>query len=66
MEDVQRQPVTNFMFVTRESALMTQTIYMRRCDPGWAWLPWLLRVSGCWSLISPGVADLWALVDEAP
>ena len=42
--------------VTRESAIMTQTIYVRRCDPGWAGRPGLLGVAGCGSLISPGVA----------
>ena len=44
------------MLVTRESALMTQTIYVRRCDPGWAWRPGSLGVAGSGSLISPGVA----------
>ena len=44
------------MLVTGESALMTQTIYMRRCDQGWAGRPGSLWVAGRGSLISPGVA----------
>ena len=32
--NVQRQPITNIMLVTRESAMMTKTIYVRSCDPG--------------------------------
>ena len=34
------------MLVTRESAMMTQTIYVRRCDPGRAGRPVSLRVAG--------------------
>ena len=56
----------NFMLVTRESALMTQTIYMRRCDPGWAGRPGSLGVAGRGSLISPGVAGRGARVGDPP
>ena len=59
---MQRQLMTNFMLVTRESALMTQTIYVRRCDPGWAGRPESLGVAGRWLLISPGVAGRGARV----
>ena len=43
-------------FAALVDLLMTQTIYVRRCDLGWAGLPSLLGVAGRWSLISPGVA----------
>ena len=66
--NVQRQPVTEFMLVTvtRESAIMTQTIYVRRCDPGWAGRPGSLGVAGCRSLISPGVAGRGAATPRDP
>ena len=63
---MQRQPLTNFMLVTRESALMTQTIYVRRCDPGWAGRPGSLGVAGRGSLISPGVAGRGSATPRDP
>ena len=54
------------MLVTRESALMTQTIYVRRCDPGWAERPGSLGVAGLGSLILPGVAGRGARVGDPP
>ena len=56
----------NFMLISRESALMTQTIYVRRCDPGWAGRPGSLGVAGRGSLISPGVAGRGARVGDPP
>ena len=54
------------MLVTRERALMTQTIYVRRCDPGWAGRPGSLGVAGRGSLISPGVAGRRARIGDPP
>ena len=54
--NVQRQLIMNFMLVTWESALMTQTIYVRCCDQGWARWPWSPWVAGRWLLILPEAA----------
>ena len=63
---MQSQPITNFMIVTRESALMAETIYVKRCDPGGAGRPGLLGVAGRGSLISPDVAGRGSRVGDPP
>ena len=62
---MQKQLIKNFILVTRESALMTQAIYLRLCDTGWAGRPGSLRVAGRGSLISPGVAGRGARVGDS-
>ena len=46
--------------------MMTQTFYVRRCNPGWAGRPGSLGFAGRGSLISPGVAGRGARDGDPP